>query len=187
MKQKTRFSALAAGVVAMGIMLGAGAAQAFTVLCGATECGPGDTNATGILNLDIINANYNVEFLFDSADAIWGPRPAPFDWPTLGTATLAGTAAALALDTLPDIVTVGPGMEGHFRTPFERLGGPLGSTLASDDRIYENGGWTAATESWSESDTLTYAKFTPVPEPGTGLLLVLGLGFAGLGVVRRRY
>jgi hypothetical protein len=178
-----------APLVALVLLPGPGAAQAFTVLCGVTECGPGDTNATGILNLEFPGGDplgYNVEFLFASAEDIWGSPAVVFDFNTAVPAIAASVAVSGALNTKPEVVTVGPNMEGRSRIPYEPL---IGNNLLTDDQVYDlNAGmWDSEGGTWSDFDPLTYAKFTPVPEPGTGLLLVLGLGFAGLGVVRRRF
>jgi hypothetical protein len=95
-----------------------------------------------------------------------------------------GATAGEALDTLPDIVTVGPDMEGHFRIPYERL---LGDNLLSDDQIYDLRGdenWSGQGNTWTESETLTYAKFTVVPIPAA--VWLLGGGLIGLLGLRRR-
>jgi hypothetical protein len=172
--------------IALVFLLGASAAQALTVLCGATECGPGDTNATGILNLDFPGGDplgYNVEFLFASAEDIWGSPAIVFDFNTAIPAIAASVALSAALNTKPEVVTVGPNMEDRSRIPYEPL---IGDNLLTDDQVYEmtGGMWDSEGGTWSDSDTLTYAKFNVVPEPGTGALL--GLGLMGLGVASHR-
>ena len=60
-------------VLTMGLLLGASTAQAFEVIYVGN-------NATGIKNLEVDNVLYNVEFLFDSAENIYG-ESLIFDFP----------------------------------------------------------------------------------------------------------
>ena len=99
-------------LIALVFLLGAGAAQAATVLCGvdpetATPCGPGDTNAIRILNLDVPGGDplgYNVDFRFDSATETL-TLPLPFD--SSLSALAAVQAVSDAFNTLvPDVMTV---------------------------------------------------------------------------------
>jgi len=87
MKQKTVFSALAAGAVAVGLLLAASTAQAEDVIFD-----PSDPNkATGITDLDVGGTLYDVAFNLQAfAFEIYGAFPGNF--PIFNTAQEAGDA-----------------------------------------------------------------------------------------------
>lgn len=121
--------ALANGVVALALLLGAGVAQSATVLCGtdlgtAMACGPGDTNAIGISNLEVEGVSYDVELKFEAAADTF-TLPLIFD-STL-EALAATSAVSDALNALPSVVTVNqlmsppadPASKIFYAVPFE--------------------------------------------------------------------
>jgi hypothetical protein len=152
----------------MGLMLGASAAQAFTVEVDGTG-----TNATAIRNLEYDGVFYDVVFLQDSADSIWGG--APFDFTTVPVAIAAANAASDALNTVPEVVTVGPDMSTTFHIPYDREGGFIVLT------VYAEYNWDMSPDdwlwnyfyAWADSAPASYADFTvseppdPVPIGGT--------------------
>ncbi len=118
MRTKKRLAAtLAAGAFVIGLLLGANAAQAAEVQVDATG-----TNATGILNLQVGGAVYNVSFVEASAEQVYGSLPGDFDFTSAGTAEDAADAVNDELnrykeDNDPEIVTsVGPVPEGSSTT-----------------------------------------------------------------------
>jgi len=157
-------------VVMMGLLLGASAAQAFTVVVDDTG-----TNATAILNFEWYDGNhYDITFRFGSIEDIWGDEA--FDFDQLGDAYTAQEAVYEALNTVPEVVTVGTSADTEFATPFMRNGifatavatryiGPSVYTWLSDGlRSYP-----------LTDENVTYARFTnrqilraPAPVPKTG-------------------
>ena len=185
-------------LVALVFLLGPGAAQAVTVLCGATECGPGDTNATGILNLEVPGGDplgYNVEFRFDSAaDTL--TLPLIFD--SSLSALAAVQAVSDAFNTLvPDVMTVNQltsqapaSAKSFYAVPFDFTPGDLpgsGWSVRYAEFFPIADGWQPRMEVGTVPNLFgfsSFAVFTVVPEPGTALLMSLGL--VGLATRRRR-
>ena len=95
-------------VVMMGLLLGASAAQAFTVVVDDTG-----TNATAILNLQLGDDHYDVTFRSGSIEDIWGDEA--FDFDQLGNAAEAADAVNAALNTVPEVVTVGTSVNKRIK------------------------------------------------------------------------
>jgi len=104
-------SALMASIVAL--LLAPASAQAFTLICGGAPCDSGDTNATGIVDLEVLGTTYNVTFVEGSAEEVYGPSPGVFDFDETPSEE-AVTAVADALASEPSIVTVGPASRADF-------------------------------------------------------------------------
>ena len=175
-------SALAAGAITIGLLLGASAAQAATVQIDGTE-----TNATGILNLDVGGTLYNVEFLFNSSNTLYGSPPI-FDFPSLATAASARNAVVDALNTEPAVVTVG--REGGANLDFFGIGFDVAS--ASPITLFTRGAvllndWGIPDPGIGGVDSSTpamYASFTVVPVPAA--VWLFGSGLLGLVAIARR-
>ena len=123
-------------------------------------------NATAIRNLEFNGVLYDVEFKYDSANNIWG---ALFDFGEPNEAINAANAASAALNTVPEVVTVGPDMSNMsttFHIPHERKGGFIVLT------VFAEYNWDQSPDDWSWSDYYIWPSFTPasyahftVPEP----------------------
>jgi hypothetical protein len=118
---KTRNTILRNVVVALALLLGAGVAQGQTVMCDSSPCVPGDTRATGILDLNVGGTFYDVTFVLTDAEPLYGPPPGVYDFTTDAEATDAVNAVNDALNTLPTIVRVGetPGEVFAYRVPYD--------------------------------------------------------------------
>ncbi len=109
---KTR-RALARVVVVLVMLLGVGTAQAgFEVV--TNQLG---TNATGILNLEVDGVLYDVEFDFDFGADIFGAPPFTFNLEL--QAINANEEVNFALNSVPEVVTVGPEMSSNYIIPFD--------------------------------------------------------------------
>jgi len=148
----------------MGLLLGASAAQAFTVEVDVTG-----TNATAILNLEFNGALYDVTFRDGTIGDIWGNEA--FDFDQQNVAVDAMLTVNDALNTVPAVVTVGSMTEPKYFIPFARIG--IFVEVAHAD--YRAGPWQ------SQGVTIQFptvegpfAKFTqagstaPAPVPKTG-------------------
>ena len=110
---------MANGLVALALLMGASAAQAQggVDLETSMPCGVGDTNATGITNLELDGVRYDVEFKFDfGSDLFTLPL---FFFPTDLQALTTTAAVSDVLDTKPLVTTVGPQMSNFYDVPFE--------------------------------------------------------------------
>ena len=149
-------------VVVLLLVPGSGSAQTTEVIFEGS-------NATGITNLNVGGTFYDVTFLYDTAENIYGAQPGVYDFSDESSAEAARDAMTAALNTVPTVVTAGPnatieiniafGFENAFATVEQSfyLSGPANWISATDPdlRVYLNNN--------------TYAKFgapTPV-EPAT--------------------
>jgi hypothetical protein len=103
---KTRNTILRNVVVALAVLLAAGAAQGQTVMCGSSPCVSGDTSATGILDLSVGGTLYDVTFVFTDAEEVYGPPPGVYDFTTEAAAKEAVDAVNVALNSVPTILRV---------------------------------------------------------------------------------
>jgi hypothetical protein len=114
---KTRNTILRNVVVALALLLGAGAAQGQTVMCGSSPCESGDTSATGILGLNVGGTFYDVTFVLADAEEVYGPPPGVYDFTTDDGAIEAINAVAAALNTIPTILRVNESFA--YRIPYD--------------------------------------------------------------------
>jgi len=95
---------LAAVVVALALLLGAGAVQAAEVIIDDSG-----TNATGILALDVDGNFYDVAFMKTTPLYLYGFGPnAVFPFDSEEETITVSIAIIAALNTVPEVVTVGP-------------------------------------------------------------------------------
>jgi len=151
---------LAAVVVALALLLGAGAIQAAEVIIDDSG-----TNATGILALDVEGTFYDVEFV-DSAPGVLYPFSDlvfPFDGEE--NTNTANIAIIAALNTVPEVVTVGPtdSDSDNYLIGHGYEAGGLGDPYQVTEAKY-----ATASSLWEESslanqeagESGTYAAFT---------------------------
>ena len=139
------------------LLFGASNAQAVTVIFS------GNT-ATAVQNL-LLNGNlYNVQFLHDSANNIYGAPPS-FDFVTESSAIAATNAVRAALDSVPAVTMVGPNSSSRFMIGYRE---DATQTISWMGR-YDNGSWADSEQQTDPPfEVKTYAKFTPVGGgPGT--------------------
>ena len=185
---------LASGMAALVFLLGPGAAQAvpFVQFDDSSDL----TKATGILNLEVpgFALPFNVEFDQQAfANQIYGAFPGD-ETPLLPFLNLTNTEdASLAVNiALNDagalsIGEVGLSGTGVYNIGFRAFNLDIGDVESIAVVRSINGAvWASTGENFVtyNLDERDWAVFTPVPEPGTGALL--GLGLAGLGVVGGR-
>jgi hypothetical protein len=193
MKYRKKPLALAAGVVAMSLLLGANVASAATVVFGSLE-----GKAIGITDLDIGGTLYDV--LFPErvpAVLVYGEFPGTFTFTTSGDAQAAVIAVDAALnganaltvgqDTLLDTsVNLSFNIAYKSTGPTALLGlaeFQVGSNPTSDQWVNSGSGstsWTAEERTWA---TFTPAAAVPVP----AAVWLFGSGLLGLiGIARRK-
>ena len=139
------------------LLFGASNAQAATVIFS------GNT-ATDIQNL-VVNGNlYNVQFVHDSANNIYGDPPS-FDFVTESSAIAATNAVRTALDSVPAVTMVGPNSSSRFMIGYRE---DATQTIGWMGR-YDNGSWEDSEQQAEPPfESKTYAKFTSVGGgPGT--------------------
>jgi hypothetical protein len=168
---------LATLAAALVFLVGAGAAQAARVIdIGGT--------ALQILDLELDGQIYKVEFIFDNANNIYGSNPTTSDLDFMSRSDSDAAVDAIngALNLEGDIHSVNESSSFLFTVPFVVDGQMMERSVGFKNEA----NWLL----WPDpSNTLvsnagSYAKFTVVPEPGTALLM--GLGLAGLGAAGGR-
>jgi hypothetical protein len=188
MKQKTRFSALTAGAVAISLLLGAGTAQAAEVIL------DGDT-VTRIENLDVVTdccgvVTYDVDFRFDTGFNVYGQNLDGF--PFVGENTEEDAFAALiAINNALDANTPVPSSAGvpsqniYYIGVEEETQGSAGLIAAVGGEFLGGAGWEAcqppncvAGAAVTQADLqFTYADLTEAggPPPGTATVVAASL------------
>ncbi len=170
--------ALARGVVVLVMLLGVGSAQAgFEVV--TNQLG---TNATGILNLEVDGILYDVAFDFDFGLDIFGDPP--FTFKNELQAINANEEVNFALNSVPEVVTVGPMRSDFYGIPFDFVA--LDYVVRRSDYSIVLANWVPVMDAQVEngSSTSSYAVFTVVPAPAT--VWFLSPAIAALGGRRRR-
>jgi len=178
----------AAGVIAMGLLLGASAAQAEPVVI------VDGTTATHIQNLEVDGKTYNVAFLRTTADTIYGPGLG-YDFPDITLARNAKNAVNLALNNSPPPIptTVGPSSADSiidYGIGYPETTCPFQCNIHNGSYTNLFGGmWADSdTDLWLVDDEHMYADFTLVgaqPDPVTVGGSVTGLVGENQGLVLR--
>ena len=190
-----------AAAVSLIVMLAASGTQAVPMVLFEDAADP--NKATGILNLEVAGADprgYNVAFDQAAfANEIYGDFPGDLvqlpEFFTFEGTSAAADAVNAALNTAPRLVeTIGevgaPGAPGHnIGVVTFVINPPLVEPVESIAVIrsaVEGTDWVNLNENFLtyNFDERPWAVFTVVPEPGTALLM--GLGVLGLGVAGRR-
>ena len=171
MKYRKKPSALAAGVVAMSLLLGANVASAATVTFGSLQ-----GKAIGITDLDIGGTLYDV--LFDEkvpAVLVYGEFPGTFTFTTNGDAQAAVIAVNAALNgasalTVGEDTALDISVNLSFNIAYDSSGPSavlgladfqVGSNPTSDQWVNSGSGST----SWTAEER-TWATFTPSADGG---------------------
>jgi hypothetical protein len=188
---KTRNTILWNVVVALALLLGAGAAQAQTVIFDTLT--PDPAKAIGIDGLVVDGVTYDVDFTArTNPGGAYGNFPGVLDFTDEASAAAAHAAVDIALNAAPAATTVGapynPAQELYVI-------GYLAEEDAANGVLYHL--TSAFGESWERVDfggefipwnavglaQKSFARFTPVPEPGA--ILSMAAALATLGFVRR--
>jgi len=150
------------GAVVLLLVPGSGAAQ-------TTEVHFEGSNATGITNLNVGGTFYDVTFLYDTAENIYGTAPGQFDFSDGPSAEAARDAMAAALNTEPTVTTAGPNTTIEINIAF----GTTGNFADVEQSFYvgSQSNWSLPTDADIRlyTNSATYAKFglsTPT-EPAT--------------------
>ncbi len=174
--------------VAVVFLLDVGGAQAQMVRLDPMN----DSIAIGIDNLIVNGTPYNVTFpLALPFDQYGGPPPVSLDFHTEAAAVEAAEAVNAALNGVPTATRVGdPRLPIPIPTAFFLIGYEY--VANGNDLRTANANYDSNSNMWfynrvftaSSTNVQTWASFDVVPEPGTGLLL--GLGLAGVAACTRR-
>ena len=153
---KTRNTILWNVLVALALLLGAGAAQAQTL-----QTSDGGFNATGILGLVVDGTTYDVTFEegVAASSLIYGPAPGIYTFDTNTTAAEASDAVNVVLNTDPMVQFVGP--EGvaeaesyNIGFNFRQVGGALVDVWQNANDVAS--GWVRLGDDEFDFDFLAY-------------------------------
>jgi hypothetical protein len=188
MKAKKNFVKPTMLLVGALLMIGvSSAAQAFVVHCGddfatSLPCEVGDTNAAGILNLDVEGVLYDVELIFEVAADIF---TIPLTFEAEQDALAASIAVSAALNTLPDVTTVD--QQSFYNIPFEFEIG-VGYAVRSAEFFDVADGWQAIMDAGfvPTPGASSWADFTPAVIPVPAAVWLFGSALGLLGWLRRK-
>jgi PKD repeat protein len=116
------FAAIVSALFAGNLLVGAGTAQAQGVLCEGSPdpvpCDATHTNAVQILGVEVQGVGYDVVFVNDTVEDVYGQYPGTYTFAD-GTsdgrlAQIANSAVVAALNTAPTVTTVGPSESAFF-------------------------------------------------------------------------
>ena len=186
MKEQKKLSALAASVLAIGLLLGASAASAQTVIFGDSS---NPAKATAIQDLNVGGMRYNVEFLYArDAQDVYGPLPGDYDFNTDSSARAAVEAVndalnaedALFVGSEDSPVNIEPLSEIYF-VGFERgIDIPGIGPLPPVPTVNAWAGsipdltWIESFDGVVYADARTWAKFTAADGGGNGSVDLTG-------------
>jgi len=160
MKNRTFRAILTAVVVALALLLGAGAVQAAEIITDGSG-----TNATGILGLDVEGTFYDVEFVYNTPTVLYGWPDTVFPFDDEEKTDIANIAVIDALNTVPAVVTVGP---TDSESDKYLIGHELDTGAGDDEYVVTEAKYATASSLWEESSSTnqnltdfgTYADFT---------------------------
>ena len=153
MREHVMLAKLTRAIIGFLILLGVSNVQAAVVIYS------GDT-ATGIQNLNVGGNFYNVEFVYQSANSVYGTPPT-FDFDNEFEADAAVEAVRAALNGVPAVTGVSPSSHRSFLIGYsERTIFSIRFTNARQG-IYIDGSWINSGFDTDEADDLkSYAVFT---------------------------
>ena len=176
-------SALAAGAVAMSLLLGAGAANAAFVITAGDE----DDIGKAILNLELNGAEYFVHFDLGAANNFYGSTaPRNFDFDNVSDAQAASDAIIAALNAHSSEITVVGGVlpsnnSDEYLIGYGDTNGDVNVVIAmyiESDWVNTGIGTRSATAEFIYAD-FTQTSAIPVPAAvwlfGSGLLGLVGM------------
>ena len=143
------------------------------IIDGGNVCTNNPTNviysgntATGIQNLMVDGSFYNVQFVYQSADSVYG-NPPVFTFDNQFEADTAVEAVRAALNGVPTVTDVGPSKMPSFLIGYSEtlVGGTVRFTNSWQGMYIENS-WINSDFDTDEADDIkSYAVFTPVSQP----------------------
>ena len=186
MRQIKKLSALAAGAVTIGLLMGVSTAQAVTFDL------DGSNNVIRINNLelnlddDALDGLYNVEFINDTGLNVYGSVDGPFDFPLAEDAVTVAIQLNNALN-LNNPVPTGASSAGSnqfFIPGIEYFGFWAG--FGSEYQL-QSGLWDGSLAVLNPEEINTFAKFSVSAVPVPTAVWLFGSGLLGLvGVARRK-